>query len=96
MGSGMHSFGPGFAGALKRELGRMLGQPVLLVFAVFVPVALLLFMFFLYGAAVPRELPVALCDQDNSSLSRQVVRAIEATPSVRLSQRVLKIGRAHV
>jgi ABC-2 type transport system permease protein len=44
-----------------------------------------LFMYFLFDSGVPRRLPVALCDQDNTKLSRSVERAIDATPSARIS-----------
>ena len=78
----------GFWGAMRREISRMFHRPVLALFAVFVPVSLLLFMYSLYGAGVPRELPIAVCDQDHTSLSRQVVRSVDATPSVKIIKAV--------
>lgn len=37
------------------------------------------------GTGTPRGLPVALCDMDHSSLSRELIHRIEATPSIRVT-----------
>jgi ABC-2 type transport system permease protein len=59
-------------------------EPLLLVV---LPVAALGFTWAIFSAGLPRELPVAVVDQDHSRLSRQLVRMIDATPTVRVSER---------
>ena len=42
----------------------------------------------MFAQGVPRDLPTAVCDLDNSPLSRRLVRMIDAAPTVRVSGRV--------
>lgn len=74
----------GVGGALAREVGRLREYPILVIFGVFLPLLTILFMYFLFEDGVPRSLPIAFCDQDNTQLSRAVERAINATPSARI------------
>ena len=43
-----------------------------------------LFFILLFRTGVPRDMPVAVLDQDNSPLSRRLTRMIDATPSARV------------
>lgn len=57
-----------------------------------------LFTFFLFtsffDAGVARKLPVVLVDQDHTQLSRKLIRAIEATPSVEIFKEVQTLDQA--
>lgn len=72
----------------------MFGAP-LLVFAV---------LWILYGSGDMRELPVVICDQDRSAMSRRLSRWIDACPSMAVSEmtalpamgeRLLREGKAY-
>lgn len=52
------------------------------------PLASILCLVALFGSAVPMELPVAVCDQDHSALSRRLIRDLDATRALRVAQRL--------
>lgn len=58
------------------------------------PVALLLFFVAVFAQDTPRELPVAVVDYDNSSLSRRALRMVDATASISLSYGVQSVEQA--
>jgi ABC-2 type transport system permease protein len=80
----MKNFLSGFAGSFCREIGRMREDPALVIFSVFIPLLTVLFMYYLFIDGVPRSLPVAVCDQDHSQMSRGIERAVNSTPSARV------------
>ena len=49
-----------------------------------VPILSFLFFVVLFRSGVPHDMPVAVLDQDNTPLSRQLVRMIDATPSAKV------------
>lgn len=79
-----------------REWRLLWRRPVLLMLTVVYPLILMLLLMLVFQAGVPRQLPVAVLDQDVSELSRQLVRAVEATPEIALTVAVhdLQQGRA--
>lgn len=79
---------PGFASVLSREFARYRARPWDLVVLTLLPLAFGLLVAWIFSAAVPRELPVAVLDDDHSVLSRQVARWIDATPGVRVEETV--------
>ena len=91
----MSRFFNGFFRVLRREIQRMVDRPVHIVFAVFIPILLQLFMFYLFADPMPRDLPIALCDLDGSHLSREIHRKIDATPSAQIRYTVPDIKTGH-
>jgi ABC-2 type transport system permease protein len=76
---------------LKRELDTLLTRKDILAIMFGMPifVCILLWQFFIYN--VPRDLPIAILNQDNSSISRTLVRMIDATPSCETKYDVLSL-----
>jgi len=71
-----------------REVRRMQVRPLYILFTLILPIFLFVIVTFLLEQGVPRNLPVAVFDADNSALSRQIVRMIDATPSISVDYRV--------
>ena len=78
----------GVRATLSREWRRMSSRPVYLLFTLILPLAVFFFLWALFYAGSPRSLPVIVCDQDQSALSRRFVRLLASAPAIRISQRV--------
>ncbi len=63
---------------MKRELSRMVSRPIYLVMTIIIPLIVVVFFATFLNKGVPTQLPIAVIDLDNSSLSRQMVRTISA------------------
>lgn len=72
---------------LARELRRIATRPLEPLLLLVLPALALGLTYAIFSAGLPRELPVAVVDQDHSRLSRQLVRMIDATPTVRVAAR---------
>jgi ABC-2 type transport system permease protein len=72
---------------LARELRRIATRPLEPLLLLVLPALALGFTHAIFSAGLPRELPVAVVDEDHSRLSRQLVRMIDATPAVRVAAR---------
>ncbi len=72
---------------LRREMRRIATRPLEPLLLVVLPALALAFTWAIFSAGLPRELPVAVVDQDHSRLSRQLARMIDATPTVRVAER---------
>ncbi len=79
---------------VKRELFRFANSRVLPFFTIVAPVIAFLLIMWIFSAGVIRDLPVAVVDNDNTSLSRQATRAIDAS-SVANIIRISSIEEAH-
>jgi ABC-2 type transport system permease protein len=72
---------------LARELRRIATRPLEPLLLLVLPAIALGLTYAIFSAGLPRELPVAVVDEDHSRLSRQLVRMIDATPTVRVAAR---------
>jgi ABC-2 type transport system permease protein len=72
---------------LARELRRIAHRPLEPLLLGGLPALALGFTYAIFSSGLPRDLPVAVVDQDHSRLSRQLVRMIDATPAVRVAER---------
>ncbi len=68
----------GFVFTLKRELFRMMRYKTFLFCIVMIPILTFLFLSIVFYNGVPTHLPVAVLDQDQTPLSRQCSRMIDA------------------
>ncbi|MCX6285379.1 MAG: ABC transporter permease [Bacteroidetes bacterium] len=68
-----------FAIVVGRELKRMVSDKVYLFIGLIAPVAGFGMIIWIFSAGVPRKLPVAIVDLDHTSLSRQIIRSVDAT-----------------
>jgi ABC-2 type transport system permease protein len=67
-----------------RRIAKRPLEPLLLVV---LPAVSLAFTWAIFSAGLPRDLPVAIVDQDHSRLSRQLARMIDATPTIHVTER---------
>lgn len=66
---------------IKRELKALWNDPWQLALISYIPLLGIFCIWWLFSAALPRHLPVAVVDMDNTSLSRSLTRRIEANPA---------------
>lgn len=84
----------GFAFALRREVAHLARNRWDLAMVTLFPAIAIMVVAAMLIHGVPRGLPVAVVDQDNSAFSRAVVRAVAAAPSVTITQRPVDMPAA--
>ncbi len=72
--------------SLAREARRLRASPWDLAMVTWVPLLAVALMWWVFSAGLPRHLPVGVVDADQSSLSRQLVRMLDATPGLQVTQ----------
>ena len=72
----------GVAAVFTREWRRMLSQRFYPLFLIVLPLLSFAVLWAIFQQQVPRGLPVVICDEDDSALSRRITRMIAATPSM--------------
>lgn len=78
----------GFAAVFKREIGIFAHSPFYLLFTMLLPLATFGLFLVIFHNEIPRDLPVVICDQDDSTLSRQITRMINATSALAVTASV--------
>ena len=80
------------------KLRRMTGGWYYAVLMLVLPLASFAITWAIFAQGVPRDLPVAVVDADQSALSRQLTRMVDATPSLRVAAQApsLEAGRGLV
>ncbi|MCU7494191.1 MAG: ABC transporter permease [Ignavibacteria bacterium] len=76
---------------LFREITRITERKTIYLLSVILPIILFLLLALVYKNAVARDLPVAVYDQDNSSLSRLITRSIDASSSMEVTKHVYSL-----
>jgi ABC-2 type transport system permease protein len=86
---------PGFLLVFRRELRRIRRRPTLAVLTTLLPLLLFGLLAAVFHAGLPTDLPVAVADLDRTETSRALVRAVDASPDVAVTERVedLQAGR---
>ena len=74
--------------ALAREWARLRADFWDLGMLSWIPVLLCALLWWTFSAGIARDLPIAVIDNDNSALSRQLTRWLDASPGVRVAARV--------
>jgi len=85
---------PGFYLVLARELRRMVSRPIYPLLIFFLPLGFLVFFATLMPQGLPDQLPIGVIDHDQSSLSRKIIRQIDASQQTNVSQRYLHFSEA--
>ncbi len=67
-----------FKAIIQRELKRMVSRRIYLFLTVVAPVASFLFFAAMFRTGVPTNLPVAVVDRDHTSISRSLIRSLDA------------------
>ncbi|WP_299569135.1 ABC transporter permease [uncultured Shewanella sp.] len=68
---------------LKQELKRLWSSPWQLALVTYIPLISILCLWWLFSAGLPRQLPVAVVDQDNSQLTRTLIRNLTANSVIK-------------
>ncbi|MEG0499781.1 MAG: ABC transporter permease, partial [Rikenellaceae bacterium] len=84
----------GIRSVFIREVRRMRKFRGTMFLLTLLPVVLVLFFVSVFVEDTPRDLPVAVVDYDQSSLSRRALRMVDATPSVALVADVQSVEEA--
>ncbi|WP_394389616.1 ABC transporter permease [Shewanella woodyi] len=72
----------GLIALIKRELHALWRSPWQLALVSYIPILSILCLWWLFSAGLPRQLPVAIVDHDNSQLSRMLGRKLQANPVI--------------
>ncbi len=83
-----------FGASLRREWRLLRARPRDLAMVSWVPLLALLLMAWIFSAGLAQRLPIAVWDQDHSSLSRQLVRMLDATPGLAVQSQALNASEA--
>ncbi|MBY0342003.1 MAG: ABC transporter permease [Rhodocyclaceae bacterium] len=83
-----------FVRSALRECARLRADPWDLALATWIPLLALALLAWMFSAGVPRELPVAVVDHDNSAASRELVRRLDAVPALRVAARPADLTQA--
>lgn len=68
----------------NRELGNIVRDKGIMIFILFVPLAYPLLYSYVYTNEVVRDVPVAVVDENNTSLSREILRKMDASPDMKI------------
>ena len=82
----------GFRRVLLAELRQIGARPGLMFMLAPFPLLLFVLLAAVFQLGLPRELPVTVVDQDRSTLSRQMVRIVDATPEVAVTREEDTLG----
>lgn len=76
---------PGFfhrlGAVMRREWGRLVRQPMYATLTILLPLISFVFFALLFHRGAIHDVPIALLDEDNTSLSRKVAQMIDAAPT---------------
>ena len=95
---------PGFVSSLRREGARLAARPWDLALITWAPLLACALIWWIFSAGLPERLAIGVLDQDQSALSRQVTRWLDAAPGLHVieryadevqMQRALTNGRVH-
>lgn len=67
-----------------REIGNIFRDKGIMIFILFVPLAYPLLYSYVYTNEVVREVPVAIVNESNSALSREILRKMDASPDMKI------------
>ncbi len=80
--------------SFRREVHRLRADPWDLAMVTWVPLLAVALLWWIFSAGLPRHLAVGVVDEDHSSLSRQLVRMLDATPGVQITQHYTNTAEA--
>jgi ABC-2 type transport system permease protein len=86
--------GEALAAVIRRELAWLRGSPWDLTLVSLAPLAVLAMISWMFVASVAERLPVAYVDQDHSAASRQLLRNLEASPRIAVTERPVDLADA--
>ena len=84
-----------FFRVLFREIDRMSSSTIYLFTTLIGPLIAFIILLSVFNEGVPRNIPVGLVDQDNTSLSRKMGMWIQAAPEAEISMRLPNLNEAY-
>lgn len=78
----------GFIATIKREIGRLTRRKAYLFAMILVPLGVALFFLSLMSEGLPLKVPTAVVDLDNSTLSRNLTRSLQAQELTDISMKL--------
>lgn len=84
-----------FYKVLIREVKLIFTSPVYLFFSILAPVVSFFVLMGIFSSGVPRDLPIAMVDQDHTSLSRNISRMADATSIAGVDYQCTSLEQAH-
>jgi ABC-type Na+ efflux pump, permease component len=75
-----------FSSVLRREWQRMTSRRLYFGVCIVLPLFVLVFMSTIFGNGQMEKLPIGVVDQDNTALSRSIIRRISAVPTFDVAQ----------
>lgn len=87
-----YNVGSPFIKIFLRELKRIAGKKTNYLLSVILPVILFLVLALVYKNGVVRDLPVAVYDADNSTVSRMLTRSIDASSSMQVTEHIYSLN----
>ena len=78
---------------LRREWGLLITDPWLRAFVSWVPLLSFFILWWIFSAAIPRDLAIGVVDLDHSDLSRNLVRHYDANSVLRVSNQYESISK---
>lgn len=83
-----------FYNVLRRELHRMVSRRLYFGVCIVLPLFCIIFMSTIFGNGQMENIPVGIVDQDQTALSREVVRQVEAVPTFRVTSHYANVETA--
>ena len=77
---------------MRREMHRLTHQPMYFVLMVVLPVVSFAFFALLFNKGAIRNIPVAVLDEDHTTLSRKVAQMIDDTPTAMVAYDIQSMG----
>ena len=75
-----------FLNVFRRELRRMTSRRIYFASCIVLPLFSLVFMATIFGKGQMENLPVGVVDADQTSLSRSIIRMVDATPELQVTK----------
>lgn len=88
-------FWQGVAATVNREIGRLFSCAEYRAVVWWLPLGVIIFFAIFFSQEVVGALPIAVVDEDHSSLSRKLISMIRATPQVSLVKEVDDVATAY-
>jgi len=79
---------------IKRELNRIVSRWIYVVAALVIPILSYIFFATMFAEGLPTKLPVAVIDNDNTSLSRNLIRQMDAMQMTHIAKRLNSFDEA--
>lgn len=81
-----------FSDTFFREIERIKKRPLILVIMIVIPLVLCFVLGETFKEGSPKNLPISVLDEDNSDLSRKIVRMVDATSTCEVKYRVSSLS----